>query len=221
MAIEKIIHQTFKTKKLPFLTKWHIRQLKKKNPEYSYCFYDDNDIIDFIKAEFDEEVLEIYKRITIGAVKADFFRYALLYKKGGVYLDIDSRIISPIHTFIKEEDSAVISLESNNKYYIQYALFFEKGHPFLKETIEKVIDNLKNSRHPGDSHKATGPFAYTEAIKKCLSENPNISFREMGIDYEGHVEFSYPMSKTLLYGFSRKEHWKKQLKKDGTFLTGK
>lgn len=218
MAIPKSIHQTFKTSKLPLITKWHIRQLKKKNPDYTYHFYDDNDIDAFIKAEFDQEVLNLYRKIKIGAAKADFFRYAILYKKGGIYLDIDSRIISPLSKFIISNDHAVISKESNLRNYIQYALFFEKEHPFLKKTLEVVMENLKENKYPGDVHKTTGPAAFTKAIEECLKENISVPYREMGIDYEGHVEFSYPMSKTFLYGFSRKGHWKKQMKEDKSIL---
>ncbi|MGY0039768.1 glycosyltransferase family 32 protein [Pedobacter sp. NJ-S-72] len=89
MSIPKIIHQTFKTSKLPVITRWHIARFRKKNPEYSYEFYDDLRIEAFLLKEFDEDMLSLYKRINIGAAKADFFRYAVLYKKGGVYLDID------------------------------------------------------------------------------------------------------------------------------------
>jgi hypothetical protein len=49
---------------------------------------------------------------------------------------------------------------------------------------------------------------YTSAINECLLENPDIPHRFLGVDYNGHLTFSYPMSKFFLY---RKErHWKKQ-----------
>ncbi len=209
MPIPKTIYQTFKTSKLPLITKWHIWKMKKNNPDYKYIFFDDIKIDDFIKQEFDLETYNIYKRINIGAAKADFFRYAILYKKGGIYLDIDSLFLKKLNDFIKKEDSAIISLESNLNFYIQYALFYEANHPFLKKTLDIIIDNLKNNKYPHKVHQMTGPAAYSKAIKDCISENKNLKYRQTGINYEGMVKFSYRMSKTFLYGFSRKNHWKK------------
>ncbi|HTF82401.1 MAG TPA: glycosyltransferase, partial [Cytophagales bacterium] len=100
MAIPKIIYQTYKSSKLPVLTRWHIHRMKKKNPEYRYEFYDDLRIDAFISEAYGKEVFDLYKRINIGAAKADFFRYAILYKHGGVYVDIDSLIKKKLDDFI-------------------------------------------------------------------------------------------------------------------------
>ena len=45
-------------------------------------------------------------------------------------------------------------------------LFFDKGHPFLKRTIEVVLDNIKKNKYPNNIHKMTGPGAYTQAINE-------------------------------------------------------
>lgn len=208
MAIPKTIFQTFKDSQLPFITRFHIRRFKRRNPEYDYQFYDDERIDNFIKSEYDSATYELYKRINIGAAKADFFRYAVLYKKGGVYLDIDSLILAKLNNFLLPGDSAVISLESNLNFFIQYALFFEAGHPFLEKTLELLTDNLKHNRYPHEVHKMTGPTVFTQAIKECLKEAPDIPYRQTGVDYDNKVKFSYRMSKFSLYGISRKNHWK-------------
>ncbi|MCU4176718.1 glycosyltransferase family 32 protein [Carboxylicivirga sp. N1Y90] len=209
MAIPKTIIQTFKTDKLPLITKWHIRQLKKRNPDYDYQFYDDDRIDAFILDEFGNDIYTLFKKINIGAAMADFFRYAILYRKGGIYLDIDSRITRPIGEFILPSDKAVITLEGNLKFYVQYALFYEPEHVFLEKTLDIVIRNLKENKYPYNTHQMTGPSAYTEAINSVKKESTDL-YRELSFDYANNVEFSYPMSKLFLYGISRKNHWKKQ-----------
>jgi mannosyltransferase OCH1-like enzyme len=186
--------------------------MRKKNPAYDYQFYDDARIENFLKEEFEPEIYDIYKKINIGAAKADFFRYAILYKKGGVYLDIDSLFFKKLDDIILPDDHAIITLEGNLELYAQFALFFEAGHPFLKKTIEMAVENLKANKYPHNVHKMTGPTVFTSAVRECISENHAIQYRQMGVDYNGLVKFSYPMSKTFLYGFSRKNHWKKQMK---------
>lgn len=210
MSIPKVIYQTYKTTKLPLVFRWHISRLKKKNPNYDYQFYDDRRIEQFLFEEFGEDIFRLYKCINIGAAKADFFRYAILYKKGGVYLDIDSRIINKIDSFIKPEDNAVIAYEGNGNFYIQYALFFGAKHPILKKTLELAIKNLQSNKYPNDTHKMTGPTVFTEAVKDYMKNSEDTSYRILQKEYDGNLQFSFRSSKTFLYGFSRKEHWKKQ-----------
>jgi inositol phosphorylceramide mannosyltransferase catalytic subunit len=206
MPIPKIIHQTFKTPKLPFITRWYIYRFKKNNPDYVYEFYDDSRIETFLANEYDAETLKLYKQLKIGAAKADFFRYALLYKKGGIYLDIDSNIKGSLNNFIKPNDVAIISMEKNPNMYVQWALVFEANHPFLKKTLDFVFENIKTNKYPNDVHQMTGPSVYSKAIKACLQENPTINYRLLGIDYNQHLQFKYLLSKLL---YKKGEHWKK------------
>jgi mannosyltransferase OCH1-like enzyme len=206
MAIPKIIHQTFKTEKLPFITRWHISRLKKNNPDYAYEFYDDSRIEQFLQQEYDALTLSLYRQLNIGAAKADFFRYAVLFKKGGVYLDIDSSIKGSLNNFIQPDDRAIISRERNPALYVQWALVYEAGHPFLKKALELVLDNIRNNKYPHDVHRMTGPTVYTMAIDMCLKENPVPPYRMLGFDYDGYLKFKYPLSKLL---YNKGEHWKK------------
>ncbi|MEO6719450.1 MAG: glycosyltransferase [Ferruginibacter sp.] len=208
MAIPKVIYQTFKTNKLPWLTKIHINKFRKKNSSYRYEFYDDAAIETFLEEAYGDEILKLYKRINIGAAKADFFRYAILYKKGGVYLDIDSLIKKNLDGLIKPDDEAIIAREGHPGLYAQWALIYNAGHPFLAKTMEKVIDNLQQNRFPHDVHKMTGPTVYTEAIEECLSQNTEINFRTYKVDYGDFFKFKYAFNK-IVYS-NRSEHWKTQ-----------
>ncbi|AZA84186.1 glycosyl transferase [Chryseobacterium lactis] len=209
MPIPKQIFQTFKTKKLPLLTKFHIWNIKRKNPEYSYYFYDDAAIEQFITEKFPSKYINCYNRLTIGAAKADFFRYAILYKKGGVYLDIDSSITKPLKQLIKEEDEAVISVERHENLYVQWGLIFSKGHPFLKKTLELMIDNIENHRYPNDIHATTGPTVFTKGINQALKENPHIPYTLFdGIEFRGYLQFKYKLGKFFLYK-NKSQHWKR------------
>lgn len=208
MAIPKVIYQTFKTKELPFIAKWHIRRFLKNNPEYTYEFYDDIRIEDFFRSNFDKDWLEAYQKLNIGAAKADFFRYAILYKKGGVYLDIDSGIKGKLDSFIHADDKAIISMEKNDGIYVQWALIFEAGHPFLNETLALVKNNINGNLYPHDVHRMTGPTAYTQAINHCLKTQEHIPYRILGVDFDGHLQFKYKLGKFFLY--KKEDHWKKR-----------
>ncbi|RAJ25573.1 glycosyltransferase family 32 protein [Pedobacter cryoconitis] len=207
MSIPKIIHQTFKTSKLPLLTRWHISRFRKKNQDYSYEFYDDQRIEAFLTQEYGAEVLSLYKKINIGAAKADFFRYAVLYKKGGVYVDIDSGINGSLNQFIQPDDTAIITREGNPDLFAQWALIYSPGHPFLKKTMDMVLDNIRQNKYPHDVHQMTGPTVYTKAIVESLKNNPEIPHRILGTDYNGYLKVKYKLGKFFLY--EKGDHWKK------------
>ena len=208
MSIPKIIHQTFKSSKLPFLTRWHISRFRKKNAAYAYEFYDDARINVFLQHEFGPEVFELYSRLNIGAAKADFFRYAVLYKKGGIYVDIDSGINSSLDDFIRAEDVAIITREGDPSLYAQWALIYSPGHPFLEKTIGMVLDNIRQNKYPHDVHRMTGPTVYTLAIDECLKKDPHIPHRVLGTDYNGYLKVKYKLGKFFLY--EKGDHWKKK-----------
>lgn len=216
MAIPKIIYQTFRSATLPFITRWHIKNFRKQNPGYRYEFYDDDRIENFLSAAYGGEILKAYQKIQIGAAKADFFRYAVLLKNGGIYLDIDSRIVRKLDEFILPDDVAVISPEGNPGLYVQWALVYEANHPFLQKTMELMLENIAANKYPHDVHSMTGPGVYSEAIKECLRADPLIPHRVMGVDYEGFLAFKYPLNKLL---YKSGEHWKKA-QKTKTVLKG-
>lgn len=63
------------------------------NPEYDYHYFNDSMAEDWILDNHDDPaVLKTYLSIhpTLGAAKADLFRYAYLAKVGGIYADIDT-----------------------------------------------------------------------------------------------------------------------------------
>jgi mannosyltransferase OCH1-like enzyme len=192
------------------MARFHVWNMRRRNPEYEYRFYDDRAIEEFIKEEFNHEVFELYKKITIGAAKADFFRYAILLKKGGIYLDIDSRVGDKLRNWIKIEDKAIITKERNPGLYVQWALIYEKGHPFMKNVLETVIDNIKNNRYPNDVLEMTGPSLYSRVIDECLREYPTEEYRLFGVDYKGKIKFKYWLSG---FSFRKKEHWRQSQKK--------
>ena len=209
MAIPKVIYQTFKTNKIPLLTKFYIWRFLRKNKGYRREFFDDDQVDAFVKESFDDRTYHAYSRLQIGAAKADFFRYAILYIRGGIYLDLDSDIIGILDKVLHADDVAVVAREKKwQQYFAQWALIFDKGHPFLKETIELIVENIENNRFPHDVHSMTGPTVYSLAINRVIARNPEVPYRIFTDDYKGIMKFKYKLGKILIYG-DRSKHWKK------------
>jgi len=101
----------------------------KLNPSYDHHIFTDKEIDKFVKKNYDKGIVECYNKLNIIVAKVDFWRYLLLYKYGGIYLDMDSTILKPLDELINNHDEAIITAEGNPNLYVQWALIFSKNHP--------------------------------------------------------------------------------------------
>jgi inositol phosphorylceramide mannosyltransferase catalytic subunit len=231
--IPKIIWQTWKTKQLDPWILQRIKQMLQLNPEYQHRLLTDDEIDAYVYKEYADrpDIIECYNRLNIIVAKVDFWRYLVLYKHGGVYLDMDSTILKPLDTLLQPEDEAILTCEGNPGLFVQWALIFAPGHPILKYTIDQIIYNIRNNSYPNNIHHMTGPLAYTLAINKYHKDvfgdelhhkdakmDPSSNFvfttdscqyRLFGVDYNGYFQFKYPEA-SLLY--RNVTHWTKEEK---------
>ena len=232
--IPKVIYQTWITKNLPKNVIEVRNKIQRLNPNYTMILFDDNDMDKWIKENFDESTYNCYNCLTIGAAKADLWRYLILYKNGGIYLDIDSNIIGSLDELINEDDSAIISREGNELgTYLQWCLMFSPEHPILRRTIDNCIKNIMDNikKIPlMDTGYFTGPFPFTAAVQEIMVQfyydkhlrlfdvddnelnnytnnlNNSVRCRFYKIDYPGFCQFEHPYKKSL-YQEANVNHW--------------
>jgi mannosyltransferase OCH1-like enzyme len=82
------VYSHWHTKDLPPIMKQKREKLIRDNPEFEFELYDNDDCRKFIEANFDKDVLYAFDSLIPGAYKADLWRYCIIYKYGGIYLDI-------------------------------------------------------------------------------------------------------------------------------------
>ena len=69
------------------------------NPEWPVCFFDDAAVVRYFCGA-DPPALNLWRRITRGAHRSDFFRYHILFRLGGVYLDSDNVPLLPFDDIV-------------------------------------------------------------------------------------------------------------------------
>jgi mannosyltransferase OCH1-like enzyme len=227
--IEKNIFQSWYTRDLNPLVQQKINTYIELNPRYKYHLYLDEDMNKFVNEYFPGVIADSYNKLNIIVAKVDFWRYLILYKYGGIYLDMDSSIELPLDSLINDDDEAIITAEGNPNLYVQWGLIFKKEHPILKRTIDRIIENIRINRYPNDIHKMTGPTVYTEGINEIHRElfneelvhskidtstditysKNNISYRIYGKDYNQYFCFKHIFCGLL---YNNKKHWRQEEK---------
>lgn len=195
----------------------------KLNPSYTHRLYLDQDMEDFIQSNFDDIIIQCYKKLNTMVVKADFWRYLILYKNGGVYLDMDSTIIKPLDDLISANDEAIISFQSK-EHFIQWTLIFRKEHPILKRTIEFVVNNILNDRYSHSVISLTGPDVFSRAIREIYFENhaadaTSFIYNRNNYNIPEHIFhlLKRQINKTYYYSSPNKE--KKEISKEDKDIT--
>lgn len=175
------IFQTWHTKSLPPLMLQATNSIQMSNPKFKYCLYDDDDCREFIKYNFDSDVLYAYDSLIPGAYKADLWRYCILYKEGGIYVDIK---YAPVNGFkfinLTEAEHWVLDADG---YGIYNAFIVSKpGNPILLAAIRQIVENVKNKFYGANCLEPTGP----QLLSKYFNESQKNSF-DMKHDFINNV----------------------------------
>ncbi len=210
-SIPKVIYQTYPTKNVPAAIAKNIDYIRNLNPTHDYVLFDDIDVERFIETEYGSEILAYYNRINpkYGAARADLFRYLLIYNKGGIYLDIKSRMLQPLDSILVDDDRIILAKWADNKLFPHgelaqirggefqnWHIIAVKGHPFLKAVIEAVLGNIDTYRpwrHGVGKNaviRVTGPIAYTLAIYPILDRHPK---RVVSSQADLSLEYTIPI----------------------------
>jgi len=135
---------------------------------YQQIFYDERALFSEIDP-FYHAMLHSFRK---GVMRADFFRYYIVWKHGGCYRDLDVECLTAIPF---KPSSLVISLE-NDLHFCQWFFCAERGNAYLKAVIDLIYSkwlggiNYLNRHYV---HATTGPGVFTEAIAKMLNATPN------------------------------------------------
>ena len=170
MPIPKRIYQTWKTHNLPRGIDIVVRKMLDANPGYSHYLYDDIEMTEFVHRNYPGEISSAFDMLAIGAARADLWRYLILYKYGGIYLDIDAEIVGKLDDLIRPDDSAIITREQVEGLFNQWILIFSKGHPLLADVIDRCVDNIKSKSSNNILH-LTGSTVFTGAINTAYQHH--------------------------------------------------
>lgn len=191
--IPKNIFQTHKS--MQYLTtkpKLFMAMNTWKKKDYSHNFYDDQKCFDFMRDHFSGDVFHCYCKLPMAVMKADLWRYCVIYKFGGIYADIDTICKFSPNIFINE--TLLCVAPENSTHLCQWAFAAPAQSPVLKCIIDLAVERIKNTEvMKGEHiiHYLTGPGVFTDGIEKYLRYNNQLTFEDK------KSYFQYPNSRVL------------------------
>ncbi|MCH9620732.1 MAG: hypothetical protein S4CHLAM20_01330 [Chlamydiia bacterium] len=194
--IPKIIHQVWVGKK-PIPKKYvrYMQTWRDKHPEWEYKLWTDDDV-----EGFDWTNKDYFLAVTNPGMKSDIWRYEIVCKYGGVYVDCDMECIKPLdlindrlefYTGFNGTDSKTLG----NHFFaaIPNSVHLKRLLHFLKQDFRRL--NL-NTMDLNDVQKATGPYFFSKILKDEFLYNgnprevamPSIYFQPIECLYGGQAQ---------------------------------
>ncbi len=191
---------------VPIMATW-----QQMNPGYEYSLYNDKTAAEFILESYGERAHKAYQSCAFPAMKADFFRYLYIYKRGGYYADADDACVVPVADL---EGPQVELLVGKVRIGNWGNNFFgaSVGNPVIGEVVEQVLSNIEN-RISDNLWLVTGPGAFSPIVQRAIESGKVIAKTLEAKEYRGGAIRSHG---ALEY---KKEdnHWSKAQKQGSIF----
>jgi len=199
LKIPKIIHQVWVGCPLPnafkeYISSWCTMHASRG---WVYKLWTDEDI----------KTLELYNRDLYDAsdsvgVKSDIVKWEVVYKYGGVYLDVDFECLKPLDILHYTYDFYT-SIQPLDTQFLQLgaALFGARpGHPILKHCIETIKDDA----HKKGATTKTGPIHFTRSFYAVAGK-------------DGLIDIALPSSYCYPLGCTEKRLKKREWIENGAY----
>lgn len=219
--IPKVVYQTAESRLVHPTHEKSILEFRRKNLDLDFVFFDSKARNKYMKETWGwHPVFSVYRDAIFGQMKADIFRYCIIFERGGYYIDFNKGIDAKITAFHQPNAEGLISYESNPELIfpgshlvkilqkplnlvVQWAFGFVPEHRFLGQLLEEIPQaavafrgqNFENPKSALLTLSATGMF--TKVFREYAQVHGTETIHQAGIDFEGRGIFRLRGSKYL------------------------
>lgn len=171
--IPPIIHQTWKTDRIPRRYRSFVDSWRANHPGWEWRLWTDKANLQFVASKY-PSLLDLYTSFPHNIQRVDFIRYLILSTYGGVYVDLDLECIRPIGPLL-EGQACVLALEHADHarwhgvpFIVSNALMASTpGHRLFDKIIAEVI---AYEQTPLEANltvlESTGPLMLTRLLRR-------------------------------------------------------
>ena len=155
-------YTTWHTQILPPEMRSNYEYVCKMNPEIQFKLYDEAQCREFIDKNFDNDVLEAYNKLTPSSYKSDLWRYCILYKYGGIYIDIKYKTVNGFKLYdLCDREHFVIDRtgywEKDSMGIYTALIIVKPRNKILRSCIQQITSHAENYYYGYNALYPTGP----------------------------------------------------------------
>jgi len=170
-----------------YIIKDILQEWKQNNPDFTFHFYNREKRENFLKKYYPQFFMYYMSTNSeYGALRADIWRYLIIYHHGGVYIDHKVRILKSLSSTLDLNAELCVSYKGDKRSLytklknwiceeeelIQYCFAGKKKSKQLKKVIDLMLERLKQQRtfiykpwkrilYPGTGHSGVYGVFYT------------------------------------------------------------
>ena len=164
MTTPRVIHQMWSTSDLPEPFATYHSTVKQLNPDCQVILWTDADMFEFMEREYPDHY-DTFRSYPLNIYRFDMFRYFLLYRIGGMYLDLDMEPHQPFNQLFADQ---LVLCEEHPAEWCRFKvprllsnamMIAPPDHPFIKRLIDEVVIDPAHTAY--GVIKSTGPLHVT------------------------------------------------------------
>ena len=207
--IPPVVYQTLESRSLDVRHRSHSLIFREINPSLSFKLFDARQRDEYIFENWgSHEVAKIYRDSLFPVMKADIFRYCVIYDNGGYYVDATKGIFTSLRTLHSPTDAGLISYENNvaavlpdmevaslmkcpTQYVINWAFGFVAKHKVLELMIQNIVEYSDLFVRQTYSHPKTASLAlsatgmFTKTVRDYLGKFGAKDLAQADRDFNG------------------------------------
>lgn len=212
-SIPNVIIQTWEEKSFSALHALQILIFRARNSGLHHRLFDAFERDTYMETRWsDHKILSVYRASRFGALRADIFRYCIIWDLGGYYFDISKGLRGSVVDIKSKNSTGLITFENNpypslksaeskgllfhDKLVCQWGFGFSARHPLLGMHIEEICNRAsifadKVFENPKAAILGfTGPLAFTETVHRYSLLQGMDGISQAGIDFNGRGIYS-------------------------------
>ena len=143
---------------------------------------------------------QIYKAAKNWGEKSDIFRYEILEREGGIYVDADFECLRPFDDICKRADFFTgVAYSEGVPHFYNGLIGCRPGHPIIRRCVNDLRVGCGDNDFQRILH-ATGPHYFSGCIRSCMASTEDL---EVFVPFP--VTFFYPFPDTRRDSYSDTE----------------
>ncbi|CAF3321444.1 unnamed protein product [Rotaria socialis] len=189
--IPRIIHQTWKTTDVPVYWNATVESVRKSNAHrFKYLIWTDDDMHDFVRQEYPYLYRHTFLKYPLNIQRVDAFRYLVLYRMGGIYIDMDNgcrrsfdSLLDVLEAMDPEVNHTAAFPRTSPIGISNGFMITTKGHPLFKILVSRLphfnrdflVDYLTVMLSAGPLYLSVNEFYFNQishqSIIRIIDEN--------------------------------------------------